>query len=627
MTNEQVIADIQWLHGKLGQRDAKYLRNLNRFLSNGNRREGIRDIYTAPPAFYNAASDNHTGTVPAINVGRSMTMTLLSKLIQTKGRVFFNPVDGMWETIKVCRNAQIFFDQFYEVDKVYEKVQKCVQDGLIFDMGVMWINDEDKTVEHVHPWQFYIDPAEYDYGKVNRAMLMQEDYPLSALKGILKSGTKAKKMLEDNPIAKATIYRYWNIADGKKYIVIGSEIVSTSTIKHENIPFAIYHYNKPIKGLYSVSLIDNIYSHQKQIDGITKRIHDALTLSPANTIYVPTSAAGTESSMAKMMSNQIGNIVPYQAALGQVIVSTPPPIDPMYQQMLSFFTQSAFEQEGVSQLSAQSKKPSGINSGVALDTLQDVESERFQAQVDQLIQFYKDLNSAIIDVFPENDDILPKRIKRTDIKWKDIKTQASAYSMQSSLASVLSKDPKVKMEQIEKLQQQGIINPYMAASLLQLPDLEGAYSAATASFDYSKKIIERAIDNDVYEFYDYVNLKQLLDEEVNVLLQLDAADEKPEVLLRLNNLIQITIGKLQQVENIQNPPQEPLPVEQPTVKEVSMDSGQIEKLAGIVGQVAQGAMTPDAAGALIKLAFPTLPPEVVMQMLGVPQQPPQEIVE
>jgi hypothetical protein len=623
MTQEQVRQDIQWLYAKLASRDMKYLRNYNRFMSNGQRREGIRTVYTNPSSYFFAQTDEDTGLLPAINVGRSMALTLQSKLIQTKGRVFFSPSNGLWETIKVCRNSQVYFDAITERDDLYSKTALALLDALVFEYGAIWSDDESKTNIRIRPWEFFVDAAEFNHGQVSRCMIVQDDYPLSALKDKLPKGGEKEQELERNPHAKCKLHRYWDLKGKKKYVVADMEfIVDGEDIDYDVMPVSLIFYQNPIKGFYSNSVMDNCYQNQRQIDDILRRIHDALALSPANTIYVPKSA--TNGSMAKMMSNKVGNVVEFDAALGNVVVSTPPAIDAQYMQMLTFFQTASFEQEGVSQLSSQSKKPSGINSGVALDTLQDVESERFQAQVDNLIQFYKDIYSTMIDVFPEDDDILPKRINRANIKWSEIKKQRESFSMQSSLASVLSKDPKVKMEQIEKLQAQGIINPYMAASLLQLPDLEGAYSAATASYDNSRKIIERALDQDRYDFYSVVNLKQLLDECVNVLLQLDAVDESPKILQRLVKLIDIVTAKMNGVTNIQNPPMPPAqmpPPEPKPVADLAMAGTQMTALAGVIAQVQQGLLTPDAAQAVIMATMPNSDPALIAQMVGMSPPP------
>jgi len=621
MTEQEIISDIQWLYAKLSQRDQKYLRNYNRFLSNGMRREGIRQVYTNPSSYFNAQTDEDTGLMPSINVGRSMVLTLKSKIIQTKGRVFFSPVNGLWKTIKVCRNSQIYFDLMTERDNLHSKVAQAVQDAFIFEYGVIHADDETKKTYRVRPWEFYVDPAEVNYGKVSRCFTVQENFPLISIKEKLKKDQTAYETLENDRNYKCKLYKYWDLIEKKKYIFVDSELIETVDIEYDTMPFALFYYQNPIKGLYSNSIMDNCYQNQRQIDDILRRIHDALTLSPANTIYVPKSA--TNGNVAKVLSNRVGNVVEYDAALGNVVVATPPAIDGQYMQMLQFFQQASFEQEGISQLSAQSKKPSGINSGVALDTLQDVESERFQDQVDSLIQFYKDIFNIMIDVFPDGDDILPARLNRANIKWSEIKKQREAFSMQSSLASVLSKDPKVKMEQIEKLQQQGIINPYMAASLLQLPDLEGAYSAATASYDCSRKIIERALDEERFDFYSVVNLKQLLDESVNILLQLDAVDEDPRILKRLVTLIEIVSGKINESTMAQNPPAPPAepvappPVAPPAPQDTAFAAGQVTALADIATRVQAGQLTPEKGRALIMASYPTIDPNLVIQMLGI----------
>lgn len=612
---QRITADIQWLFGKLSNRDAKYNRNYHRFLSNGLRRETVRELYNQPSSFFNGQIDTDTGQLPAINVGRSISLTLRSKLIQTKGRIFFSPVNGLWSTIKMCRNAQIYFDALIERDELNNKIKQCVLDAMVFDYGPLWIDDETKSTYRLKPWEFYVDPAELNYGKVSRCMIMFENYPLISLKDKLPKDGQSFQQLESNETVKVKVYHYWDLTNKKRYLIVNSEFISVTSIEYNRMPVALFYYEDPIKGLYSNSVMDNTYQNQRQIDDILYRIHDAMTLSPANTIYIPQSAGGANDSVGKMLSNKVGNIVEYNAALGAVTVSTPPAIDQQYFTALQFFVQSTFEQEGVSQLSAQSKKPAGVDSGVALDTLQDVESERFQAQVDNLIQFYKDIYSIMIDVFPEGDDILPKRINRSNIKWSEIKKQRESFNMSSSLTSMLSKDPSKRIEEIEHLQTAGFINPNMAASLLQLPDLEGAYSAATASYDNCLKIIERAIEDDKYDFFPVVKLQQLLEESVNILLQLDSVDEKPEVLARVSKLIQIVMDKMNTTAGIQaqGAPQAPV---------MNLDGREMTAIATIAADVTSGLISPEQALAALMIGFPNANPDLLAQIAKVqPKQP------
>ena len=114
--------------------------------------------------------------------------------------------------------------------------------------------------------------------------------------------------------------------------------------------------------------------------------------------------------------------------------------------------------------------------------------------------------------------------------------------MQFSASSSLSKDPKVKMEQIEKLLSMNVVDQSMAATLLEMPDLEGAYSIATAAYNANEKIIERVIEQgpdpvNGFTYFECTDVRGLFKQAVNMLLRLDASDEKPEVLQRLVDFI------------------------------------------------------------------------------------------
>jgi len=255
-------------------------------------------------------------------------------------------------------------------------------------------------------------------------------------------------------------------------------------------------------------------------------------------VFVP---RGADIKTSMIASSKIGDVFEYNALAvpSPITVATPPVIDPMYIQLLDMFEQKAYNMVGVSQLSAQSKKPSGLNSGVALQTLEDVESERHNVLLNTYIHFVQDVAERMIDIFPEDEDVLPKRRGRSVITWKDIKKEREMFNIQFSASSSLSKDPKVKMEQIEKLISMKIIDPSLAANLLEMPDLESAYSIATAAHDMNEKIIERVIEDGPnpetgkFHFFEGTNIQGLFNQAINTLMRLDANDEKPEVLQNL----------------------------------------------------------------------------------------------
>jgi hypothetical protein len=338
---------------------------------------------------------------------------------------------------------------------------------------------------------------------------------------------------------------YYDLEGGWKYTFAGAHLCGKPRkIEYKIPPVAMLYVAEPLKGAFSVSMADELYPIQSIVDRLCERIGLAVELSPANTVWVP---EGSEVK-ASMISNEIGAVYNYRPLPGMsaspITVATPPAIDPQYLTLLEFWTRQGYEITGISQLSAMAKKPSGLNSGVALQTVEDVESDRHNLALQSFVRFLMNTAKVCIEVFPADEEILPKHTGRANIKWREIKKEHDAFSIQFSASSSLSKDPKVKMEQIEKLLAMKLLNPSLATSLLEFPDLERAYSITSSSYDACQRIIERAVEDGDDDFYEVVDLAQIYREAANTLLQLDANDEDPATLARIVKLLAKVKGKM-----------------------------------------------------------------------------------
>src|SRR6478609_1762921 len=182
-SDTNVMKDIYSYRTYLSARDSKYNRNWNRYVNNGARRSTVWELYGNPLAYNYSTSDEDTGVLPIINVIRSCIETHVSKISQTKVRPFLNPINGSYETFKVTENAQVFFDEYFQEENIYKKATEALRDAEIFEYGVLWIDEQDVKIKKVSPWQYFYDPAEYNYGKqLTRIFVEFRDYPLSILK-------------------------------------------------------------------------------------------------------------------------------------------------------------------------------------------------------------------------------------------------------------------------------------------------------------------------------------------------------------------------------------------------------------------------------------------------------------
>lgn len=558
--------DIQTIKVQHEKKMAKYRRNFNIYANNGRRTEDVREQYGNVLSFYDRSMGEDVGTSPSLNICKSAVDTMVSKISDVKVRPYFNPLLGTFKTRKVCRNAQVYFDEFFDSQDVYGQAVERLRYAAIFDVGCVWVDDEERKVKPLAPWEWFFDVAEYYFGKLTRCFIQQKQYPLIYLADKLKKGSDYATRLEQLPSLKVNHTIYWDLGHAK-YEYVNEELIKTTPIDYETPPVVMLYREKPLKGAFSVSMIDDLRTIQQQINKLCDKISLAYELSPANSLWVPEGSEVKKS----LLTNEIGAMYSYRPPPNgglPVIVATPPAIDPGYVEMLRFWIQQAYEFMGISQLSAQAKKPSGLNSGVALQTVEDVESDRHNPVLQSFVRFLMRIAEVAIDVFPKDEEILPKRSGRANIKWSEIKDARADYSIQFSASSALSKDPKVKMEQIEKLIAMKIINPGIAAMLLELPDENQAYSIMTASYDYCQRVIERAVeeaelkdgvlfdkDGGQFGFYEVVDMKQMFGEVANTLIRLDANEEKRDVLDRLVALLTLVSGKINDIKAAAVPPQ------------------------------------------------------------------------
>lgn len=556
MDNKQAYEHVLRLYSALSNREGKYIRNLNRYNSNAARREDIWALYSQPQA-YSQPSDNSDGVKTAINVSRSAVDTLTSKISQAKVRPFFNPIGGDWKTRKAARSAQVFFDAYFEEAEVYKKAIFALRNSAIFDLGAVWFNEETGSLEALAPWEVYVDPAEYNFNTVSLSMVYRRSFPLIALSNLIKGNAKLEANLAKDRTIKGQYAVIYDLLEGKRHDFFdGDPIREPKSLTFEKDgafycnPVEYYFYSEPLKSFYGVSLIDEIYTIQRQLDEMSDRIDSASRNGMTNTVFVP---SGSEIK-ASQLDNGGGTIVKYTPGPdgGTPTVSTPPAINGQYIELLNLYEQKAYNMTGLSQLSAQGKKPAGANSGVALQTLEDVESERFEVQLQSYIKFLIKIAKLVINCSDDKLDVLPRTTGRAKVTWSQVRSQHKLFQIQFSAGSALAKDPATKIQQIEKLMELGFLDKDYGASLLEMPDLESAYSSMTAALDYVENIIEKAIEKGDMDFTESVPLALLMKEAVKTLNRLESVDEKPEILNRLKDLIT-------KVDELQNPTPPPMP--------------------------------------------------------------------
>ena len=518
VTDKDITSAVSSLKAFCSNRRSKYYRNYRRYnYTPFADIENIRDPSVVGYYEQPAEVEEDTTQTPQINIIKSCIDTLTSKIAQSKVRPFFNTQNGTFKDIQTVKQAQAFFDLYYDLQNVNKKVSECFRDSAIFEKGCIYIDEVTKEIIRALPWQVFVRPAEVTYGKITRVYYERKDYPTT----LLDESKVKKAKVENNDYCNYGIY--YDTFNHIKAELIDDRVVNVETYTPSKVPFIFLHYCSPIVGDTSQSVVDMLNSIQLEIDNLMMKIKDASQLNPALTFCVPKGSSVKTS----QLNNRVGQILEYNATPNMtgspVTVATPAFIDGQYMQLVEELKQSAYELVGISQLSAMSTKPTGLNSGVALSTMENIESDRFETQLNQVIRAYVDIAKTCIEVFPEEDTILPEDNQRLSIKWKDIVEESNKMVVQFSAADSLSKDPSTKLQQLQMLAQTGIIPQTRIAQFMELPDIQSGYSLSNNAINAVLTCINDCVEKDIFEVPDYIPFLMLKEEIINTQLSLKAA--------------------------------------------------------------------------------------------------------
>ena len=603
VTEKDITSAISSLKVFGSSRRSKYYRNYRRY--NYTPFADLENIRSPSVVGYyeqNNEVEEDTTRTPQINIIKSCIDTLTSKIAQSKVRPFFNTQNGTFKDIQTVKQAQAFFDLYYDLQNVNKKVSEAFRDSAIFEKGVIYIDPESKEITKALPWQVFIRPAEVTYGKLTRVYYERKDYPTTLLKEnyIRKANAEA-----DDYVVYGVYYDTFNHI---KAIIVNGLLVDTIPYKPNKVPFVFLYYCSPIFGDTSQSIVDMLNSIQLEIDNLMMKIKDASQLNPALTFCVPKGSSVKTS----QLNNRVGQILEYNATPNMtgspVTVATPAFIDGQYMQLVEELKQSAYELVGISQLSAMSTKPTGLNSGVALSTMENIESDRFETQLNQVIRAYVDIAKTCIEVFPEEDTILPEDNQRLSIKWKDIVEESNKMVVQFSAADSLSKDPSTKLQQLQMLAQTGIIPQTRIAQFMELPDIQSGYSLSNNAINAVLTCINDCIEKDIFEVPDYIPFLMLKEEIINTQLSLKSAasaeNDNRKDIEKLTKLYEAVEEKEAEWQSNQPQPTEPQQTEDgmPIGENILTQEAQMTQVPSApMGDMGAGAdmdvMTPDGNAA------------------------------
>ena len=456
----------------------------------------------------------------SLNVGASCVDTLLAKVTKNRPRPTFLTSGGSWDMQIRARMLDKWCRGYFYETKVYQKGRHVETDAYEFGTGFLQVfPTESKRLdcERVLPSELLVDDLDGQYGcprqmfrikYVSRDVLtrMFPEYAEEIADAgkqerlDLQTPTNAEPSVIENTIE---VFEGWHLPssrkakDGKHVIAIAGCVLFEEQWKVDKFPFVVRRFKRRTTGFWGKGIIETVQPIQVALNRTVRSIDRQIHRKGKGRTFVQ---VGSKVLSAQLTNNDGGDIVQY--------VGQPPTVDngnavaPEEFNYVMQLRQQAFQECGISELSASAKKPSGLDAAVALREYNDIESERFAPSHQDWEQFYLDFAELSIDLITEQygwsgyEVLVPGRRDLLKVDWSKIDLKRDQYIMQMFPTSSLPGTPSARYQKVKEMMADGFIDKAVAQRLLEFPDIEAEQNLGNAAIDDADATISYILDED-----------------------------------------------------------------------------------------------------------------------------------
>lgn len=477
-------------------------------------------LYSGKPLYNNLASnatlDNSNQLPigrPTANVVYSCADTLVSRIGQDKPKPTFLTDGGNYKERKLSEEANQFIQgEFYRV-RAYEKGPLALRDACILADGFLKVFPKDKKVCVERTLQtelltdfndgYYNNPRQLIQTKlVDRSVIAnlfpdKEDVIMTAQNGTVDTTPRSTDTISDQFI----MAEGWHLPssedadDGRHVMVCSAGVILDEPWKKDYFPFVRIGYNPNLVGFFSQGLAEILMPGQMEIYRMLIVASQALELMGVPRVYIDELSKIAETSF----NNRIGTII---KGRGRPEFINAQSNNPEIYEWIKWLIQNAYQMSGISAMSAQGVKPSGLNSGEAIRSFDDLQTDRFAALQRRYQQMYTDLAYMMIDcaedIVEEEGSyttIYPGKDGTREVDFKSIKKINDTFIIQCFEESSLPKDPAGRQARLSEMLAAGEIDKNEFRRLSDFPDLKQSDQLANALENRILYCLDEIVEN------------------------------------------------------------------------------------------------------------------------------------
>lgn len=397
-----------------------------------------------------------------------------------------------------------------------------VRDGLIRGTGVskVYRDGGDVAVERVPRRELFMDPVDAQYGTprvmaqvkridrdVLRAMYPERATDIDAASRASRDEWRIYSDDSGTDSEQVEVFELWHLpscppvddedTDGRHLICIrGYEPLLDEEWRRVRFPFAFFQWNEAMDGFWGTGLVEHAAPIQQEINAMLKDMGEGISLGMQLKVFLPKSSNVNKNHLRARNPA----VIEHDGAQPQYVA--PLPFNPAVLNYLQWRIQQAYEMAGVSQASAGSKNPLGSNaSGKALDTMYDLESDRFSHVELQYAMYRVDLGSLILDearAIAADEACERKAPWISELEWKRIDVDSGTFRLVLEPINFLPDTRAGKLSHVKELADAGLLqSPMQTAALFDEPDIARANRYLVGPYRMLERWCEDIADPDI----------------------------------------------------------------------------------------------------------------------------------
>jgi hypothetical protein len=484
------------------------------------------------------------------NIIRSVCDTATALIAKAWPRPRVVTDGGDWEVQQQASQLDRFLVGVYRRAHVYREAQIAFRDSTIFGTGAYVLREKGKgrdyhiEAERVLISDLIVDenecatrPEDASHWYIRRVMPIKQ-----ALKKFGKTPEAREALL--NAKGKSGLNWPGNRYISKDHVVIiegwylnednpeqglhvtsveGQELTSEPW-KFPWAPIVVLYWSPPVSGFYGDGVAYRQYGRQRRINYLYRWVQRCQDLIAVPRVWVD----AVNGPLKVQISNEIGEIVGYRGQKPEF--QSPQAVGAEIYNWLDKLEAGGFDDEGISQTSAQNEVPKGIESAPALREVSFKEGTRFapvsqrweqavaQETATKSLAMYREHYTSHGEEHGSPHVTWSSRTLVQEIDWEDVDLETEQYEIRIEASSLEDLSPAGRIQAAIELAQTGWIEPAEGRRLLGHPDLMRADQKATAAKEHAEwlvmnlkkgRYIAPEIYGDLEEQYDTVKAEYI----------------------------------------------------------------------------------------------------------------------